>query len=102
MPTERVAPTLILAPDTPPVPVIVSERAFLDCGCQALIGLRVDRLPPEETTVAYACDEDHAPLTAHFCLLLRESTVEPQVGRLLADVCDELLAQAQRYSGVGA
>jgi hypothetical protein len=82
----------------PPHPVIaVQSRAYLECECQALVGMRLDNM--EAAVAASHCSEEHEPLLRHFHMLLRESTVEP-TGDELVVVCDRLLAQAEQYSGV--
>lgn len=81
-------------------PMLVKERASLGCGCGCLVGLLLARQPPEPFASAYACSPDHETLAAHFALLLRESTVEPQA-RPLIEVVDELLGEAERHHGGG-
>lgn len=72
--------------------VLSNERAVLDCGCACYVGIRLRTQEP--ATVNMRCSDDHAVLMTRLLLLLRESTVEPQVGRALVEVADELLEAA--------
>lgn len=81
----------------PPHPVIaIRERAYLECECQALVGVRLDN--SEVAVAASCCSEEHEPLIRHFHMLLQLSTNEP-TGEDLVVVCDRLLEQAEQYSG---
>lgn len=91
---EAFTARVLTAPGRPTL--VVNQRAYLECGCQCLVGVRIDRRPPELCTLAGHCSEEHRQLTAHFVLLFRESLVEPRPDRIV-DVADELLEQAQRY-----
>jgi hypothetical protein len=75
----------------------LQSRAYLGCGCQCFVGNRTDNR--ELTTAMFPCSPAHLPLGRHANLLLRESLVQRQA-RLLVDVVDELLQQAQRYAEV--
>ena len=89
---ERFAhPQLLVAPPTPLMGV--KERAHLECGCQVLVGMRLDK--GEIATMAASCGPEHDHLVAHFNLLLAESTVEPEDEELVV-VCERLLQQAAK------
>jgi hypothetical protein len=81
----------------PPHPVIaIRERAYLECECQALVGVRIDN--SEAAVAATCCSEEHEPLIRHFYMLLQLSTNAP-LEEPLVNVCDRLLGQAEEYSG---
>lgn len=86
-------PKFIINPPNPSLGV--KERAYLECGCQVFVGLRLDN--QEVATMAASCSPTHDQLVSHFQMLLHESTVDP-TDEPLVDVCERLLEQAEKYS----
>lgn len=72
------------------------ERAILDCGCTVLVGVRTDRDPPEASTVAIECSDEHRPIAVRFNDLMRWSILNGGEDRPLIDVVDEILQEASR------
>lgn len=70
--------------------MLSKERAFLECGCSAYIGLRIDRFPPEEALVTKACSDEHLPMMADFIERYVKSLEDPQ-DRPAVEVAEELL-----------
>lgn len=86
-------PKAIINPPNPSLAVV--ERAYLECGCQVFVGMRMDN--QELATMAASCSPTHDQLVNHFHMLLLESTVEPTDDPLV-DVCERLLEQAERHA----
>ena len=74
--------------------VVSNERAVLDCGCACYVGYRFDTPKPEVASAGVPCSLEHKLLMRRHNLLVKESTVAPQHGRLAIEVVDELLATA--------
>jgi hypothetical protein len=78
----------------PPAPAMgIKERAYLECGCQVFVGVRMDK--QEVSTMADPCSAEHESIARHFNMLLAESTVEPTDEELVV-VCERLLEQSAR------
>lgn len=71
-------------------PMLSKERAYLECGCSAYVGKRMDRSPPEDALVTKACSEEHLPMMQGFIERYVASLEEPQ-DRPAVEVADELL-----------
>lgn len=69
-------------------PIIVGPKAYLECGCSVVVGLRTDT--KEAATAATSCSPEHRDLMARFNLALGDSLVNP-TERPLLDVVDEIL-----------
>lgn len=80
----------------PPNPLMgIKERAFIECGCQVWVGMRMDKM--ETATMFVTCSPAHEDLAHHFNMLLAESTVEPTDDPLV-EVCERFLEEAARYA----
>jgi hypothetical protein len=77
---------------------MVNGRVYLDCGCCAWIGVRVDN--HEAATAIGSCSPEHRYVVEHFHMLLLESLAEP-TGEDLIVVADRLLESTARFYGLG-
>lgn len=69
-------------------PGMVGRRASRKCGCQVLVGVRIDN--HEAATFASACCTAHVALMERFNLALGDSLVNP-TDQPLDQVVDEIL-----------
>lgn len=92
---ERFPIAKILVPGGPGPRILTKERAVLDCGCNVVVGLRMDN--HEVASSSCACEAKHDALVSDFNERLRASLADPQA-RPLVDVCAELLDEAEAAS----
>jgi hypothetical protein len=78
-------------------PLLSKERAYLECGCSAYVGIRTDRSPPEDALVTRACSVEHHPMMTDFIHRYVESLESPQ-DRPAVEVADEILAIAHEQA----
>lgn len=77
--------------------MITRERAVLPCGCCIFVGRDGEGTV---TTGAKPCCEEHQGVTDRSSGLLREAQAHPTPGRLLVEVCADVLSAAAKEMNV--